>query len=118
MSDFKDIWNADAGAEGLSDEQLMAYIEGRLPEAERHAIEARLADEGMESDALEGLQTLSAEEARMSKARLNAELQKALHKKRRQRRGLARQQWNVIAVVVLLLLLLMCFGMFWMMRRN
>lgn len=118
MSDLKDIWNADAGAEGLSDEQLMAYLEGRLPEADRHAVEAMLSEEGMESDALEGLQTLGADEARGMKAQLNISLQQSLRKGRRKRRGMADGRWTLYAVIVLLLLAAVCFGAIWMMKHR
>jgi anti-sigma factor RsiW len=117
MSDFKDILN-EGGSGKLTDEQLMAYLEGRLSESERHAVEALLSEESMESDALEGLQELNAEEAKSIKHTLNTGLQKALGKKRRGRRGLASQQGNVVAIVVLLLLLVICFIVFWSLRHK
>jgi anti-sigma factor RsiW len=118
MSDFKDIWNEGEGGAKLTDEQLMAYLEGRLPEDERHAVEAILSSEGMESDALEGLQSLDPSEAKGMKHYLNTELQKSLGKNRRKRRGLESQQWNVTSVVILLLLILICFAVFWLMRHK
>jgi anti-sigma factor RsiW len=117
MSDYKDIWNADEDSQQLSEEQLMAYLEGRLPEEERHAIEALLSGEGMESDALEGLQKMGAEEALSMKQRVNADLQKVLGKKRRGRRGISDQRWTLTTVVVLLLLLVICFAVFLVLRK-
>jgi anti-sigma factor RsiW len=119
MSDFRDIWTAGEGGSGkLTEEQLMAYLEGRLSEEERHEVEALLAAEGMESDALEGLQNLSADDARDMRRSLNSQLQRSLAIKRRKRRGLASQHWNVVAVVVLLLLILICFVIFRIMRHR
>ncbi len=116
MSDFKDIWTADEG--GLSEEQLLDYLEGRLPEEERQAVEALLADEGMESDALEGLQAIGAAEAREMKHRLNAGLAQALKKKRRSRRGIAEGRWTLYAIIILLLLAVVCFGAMWLMKHQ
>jgi anti-sigma factor RsiW len=116
MSDYKDIWSADEDGGQLSEEQLMAYLEGRLPEEERRAVEELLSQEGMESDALEGLQGISADEARNMKRKVNADLQKVLGKKRRGRRGIGDQRWTLTTVVVLLLLLVICFAVFWALR--
>jgi anti-sigma factor RsiW len=118
MSDFKDILNEDANGSKLTEEQLTAYLEGRLSGKELHDVEALLNTEGMESDALEGLQALDPSEVRQIKHELNANLQKALHKKRRTRRGIASQQWNMYAVVILILLILICFGVFWVMKHR
>jgi anti-sigma factor RsiW len=116
MSDFKDIWKDDAESQGLSDEQLMAYLEGRLPEAERHAVEALLAGEGMESDAVEGLQALGPAEAQGMKRKVNAELQRTLGKKKLRRRGIGEQQWSLVAVMVVLVLLVVCYLVFFVMK--
>jgi anti-sigma factor RsiW len=118
MNDFKNIWNEGASGGKLTDELLMAYLEGRLSEEERYEVEALLGEDSMESDALEGLKKLDAEEARSIKLKLNAELQKSLGKKRRTRRGLASQQWNIIAIVLLLLLLLVCFFALWSLKHK
>ena len=105
MSDLKDILDPGAGKPGsLSEEQLLAYLEGRMPEAERRAVEELLSNEGMESDALEGLQAISPEETKALKLRLNAGLLQTLHRKRRSRRAMAQQRWTWIAIVLILLL--------------
>ena len=118
MSNLNDIWTADEGGMKLTEEQLLAYLEGRLPDEEVLAVEALLAKEGMESDALEGLRELHADEAKNIRRQLNAGLQQTLGKKRRKRRGVAGLQGNIVAVVVLVLLILMCFLVFWMMRHK
>lgn len=95
----------------------MAYLEGRLPEADRRAVEAMLSEEGMESDALEGLQTLGADEARGIKTQLNAALQQSLKKGRRPRRGMADSRWTLYAVIILMLLAAVAFGVIWLMKH-
>lgn len=116
MSDFKDIWTPDGGGK-LSDEQLIAYLERRLSEDEQHDLEALMSGEGMESDALEGLQDLSADEAIAMKRKLNLGLQATLKKKRPRRRGLADGRWTLFAIVLLLILAAVCFGAVWLMKR-
>jgi anti-sigma factor RsiW len=116
MSDYKDIWQ-DSEHEGtLSDEQLLAYIEGRLPEEERRAVEELLSREGMESDAIEGLQALDADEARGMKKRLDISLQKVLSKKRKARRGIGEQRWTWIAIGIVLILAIVCYAVMYLLK--
>ena len=111
MSDYKDILGSGQDSQGaLSEEQLLAYLEGRMSDAERRAVEEQLSAEGMESDALEGLQALSTGETKALKHQLNAGLQKALHKKRRVRRGISGQRWTWIAILVILLLAILGYA--------
>jgi anti-sigma factor RsiW len=118
MSDYKDIWSDDEEGRGaLTEEQLLAYLEGRMPEAERRAVEELLSGESMESDAIEGLQALSAGEARAMKHRLDAELQRALHHKRRQRRGISDQRWTWTAIVLILLLAILAYAVIYFAKR-
>lgn len=108
MSDFKHIWNDAEGGE-LSEEQLMAYLEGRLSPEEQHAIEARLAEEGMESDALEGLQSLGAGDAKQLQRRLDLELNHTLKRKKRKRRGISTERWTTIAILLIVVLAVVGF---------
>jgi anti-sigma factor RsiW len=119
MSDYKDIWSDDEEGRGaLTEEQLLAYLEGRMPEAERRAVEEWLSKEGMESDAVEGLQELSVTETKAMKHRLDAELQRSLHKKRRGRRGLNDPRWTWTAIVVILLLAILGYGVIYFMKQR
>lgn len=109
MSNTKDIWN-DAEGQELSEEQLMAYLEGRLSPEEQHALEATLADEGMEADAVEGLQALGAEDTKRLQHRLNTELSRNLKgKKRRRREGPKTERLTTIAILVILVLAVIGF---------
>jgi len=109
MSDFKDIWN-DAEGQELSEEQMLAWLEGRLSPGEQHALEAKLAAEGMDSDALEGLQALGADDTKQLQRRLNLELNQNLkRKKRRRREGPGNQRWTTIAIFVILVLAILGF---------
>lgn len=98
----------------LTEEQMLAYLEGRLSPAEQHEVEGWLADEGMESDAVDGLQSMSALDRRRSVARLNSDLNRRLAKRpRRVKRASAGP--NVVFAVLLILLLLV---LVWLVFRS
>ena len=118
MSDHKDIWSPDNGGhEALSEEQLLAYLEGRLTEQERRVIEEALSEEGMESDAMEGLQAMSTAETQSMKYRLNSELLHTLHKKRHKRRGISNQRWTWIAILVILMLAVLGYAVIYLVKH-
>lgn len=103
MSERKDIWNSGGGK--LPEDKLIAYLEGRLPADEQHAVEQWLAEEGMEADALEGLQSLPAAEAKQMVSKANYHLHKTLSaRKRQRRRAIKDNPWAWLAIVVILLL--------------
>jgi hypothetical protein len=105
MSGKDDISLFDnTGKRPLPEGMLMAYLEGKLSAAEQHEVEQWLAEEGMESDALEGLGMLRPDEARHTVSKLNHKLRKELAGKKRKRRALKADQFTWIAVCIILLL--------------
>ena len=119
MSDYKDIWNSgDDSQRSLTEEQLLAYSEGRLSPEERRVVEELMSHEGAESDALEGLQQLTAEETKSLKTSLHISLQKNLGKKHKTRRGLAEQRWTWTAIVVILLLAILCYAVMYLAKAS
>lgn len=105
MTEQNNILPPDDGSKRkLSDELLMAYLEGRLTAEQQHEVELWLAEEGMESDALEGLHSLNASETTHSVNRLNHKLRKAVVSKQRRRKPLQTQYltWMAIGLVLLL----------------
>lgn len=103
MSELNDIWNSGKGR--LSEDKLVAYMEGRLSPEEQHEVEAWLSEEGMEADALEGLKELPVKETKDAVSRLNYTLHQKLNKKNRRRsKHIKDNNWAWIAVVVILLL--------------
>lgn len=91
MNDHNDILplGPENGKVGkLSEEKLMAYLEGKLSPAEQHEVEKWLAEEGMESDAIEGLQAMKPDETRHSVNRLNHNLRRTLLRKKHRRKPL------------------------------
>ena len=105
MSDTDNILNTDPGNNGeLDQERLMAYLEGKLTPEEQHEVERWMDTEGMESDALEGLKMLPAEETRHVVTRLNHNLGKTIKhkKKRRGKPGPDIVTWVTIFTILLL----------------
>ncbi|MFI5195933.1 MAG: hypothetical protein ACHQD8_02495 [Chitinophagales bacterium] len=112
MSDENNILSTghgNGGKERLPEDKLMAYLEGKLSAAEQHEVELWLADEGMESDALEGLRKLKPEETMYSVNKLNHNLRKAMLSKKRVRRRPKTDQFTWIAVVIILLLIVVAY---------
>ena len=110
MSEVNNILSeGNDGKKRLSDDKLMAYLEGKLSPAEQHEVELWLADEGMESDALEGLQKLKPEETMHSVNKLNHGLRKNLKGKKRGRRKPSSDQFTWIAIAIILLLVVVAY---------
>lgn len=109
MSANNNIGPLDNNKKPLSDEKLMDYMSGRLSAEEQHEVEQWLAAEGMESDALEGLQGHNADETRQTVNRLNHQLQKTLHNKKRKRRPMNTNYLSWIAIVIILMLAVLAY---------
>lgn len=93
----------------LTDELLHAYLAGQLPPAKQHEVELWLADEGMESDAIEGLKQLTTEETKKSVARLNHNLRKATAPKKRRKNDAKVPLNALVAVITILLLVIVAY---------
>ena len=112
MSDQNNILPPDPGNSGkakLSEDKLMAWLEGKLSPAEQHEVEQWLAEEGMESDALEGLHELKPDDTRHIVSRLNHNLRKTILSKKRKRRPLQTNQFTWVAIAIVLLLIVLAY---------
>lgn len=119
MNDLQQIWQDDnEPGKGIPDELLLAYLEGRLKGEELRKVELLLAAEGLESDAVEGLQALPATDAREITSRLNKQLQQTLNKKKkRRRRDMPDQKWSWLAILIILGLALACYAVIYLMKK-
>lgn len=94
----------------LPEDKLLAYLEGRLSPQEQREVEAFLAKDSMESDALEGLNELPVQDAKQAAARINYRLQHDLKvKKYRGKKLYADNKWAWLAVVIVLLLCMLAY---------
>lgn len=119
MSDKDNILNTppgDSGENPFSNEgqqpagdRLTAYLDGQLSPEEQHEIEQWLSDEGMESDAMDGLKMLEPNDTKITVNRLNQNLHKTLHSRKGKRRTAKTDMNTVIAIVVIILLAVVAF---------
>jgi hypothetical protein len=97
----------DGQPKKLTDEMLLAYMEGELVPDQQRAVEEWLSEEGPESDALEGLYSLNTTETKRTVDELNKILHtNLLRKKPKRKNALKEDYWAWIAVIVILLLVL------------
>ena len=87
----------------------MAYLEGKLSPAEQHDVELWLAEEGMESDAVEGLRTLQPGETKHSLGKLKHGLNKTMLGKKSKRKPLRTDHITWIAIGIILLLTVVAY---------
>ena len=109
MSEGNNILPNGPERERITEESLMLYLEGKLTPAQQHSVEQWLADEGMESDALEGLQSISPVETKLTVNKLNHRLLKTLHHKKRKRRPVASNYYTILAMGIILLLAIVAY---------
>ena len=100
---------SNGGKPKLSEDRLMAWLEGNLSAAEQHEVELWLAEEGMEGDAMEGLKELNPAETKHIVGKLNHNLRKAIVSKKRKRRPLETNQFTLIAIAIVLLLIVLAY---------
>ncbi len=116
MSELNEILKSNNGK--LPDDKLLAYLEGRLNPEEQHEVEQWLAEEGMEGDAVEGLQTLSPEETRKTVDSLNYGLRKELLGKKKKRRDIKDNPWSWLAIIVILLMSALAYIVIYMVLKK
>ncbi len=111
MSELNDILSPGGNGKGkLPDEKLMAYLEGKLSPEEQHEVEEWLSGEGMESDALEGLQALAPEETKKAVGKINYDLRKELGSRNKRRtKHIKDNKWSWLAIVIVLMLAIVCY---------
>lgn len=103
--------------DSVSEEQMLAYLEGRLPPEAARVVEEALAEEGLESDAVDGLQSLDTAEAKRLSARLNHDLLRKIRSGKRARRRGMDEKWVWVAVLVVLLTLVLAYAVIHFAKR-
>jgi len=94
-------------SDGESD-KILDYLNGKLSEEEKRKFEELLSEDGPESDAIEGFQTISINEAQKIRQRIHKNMHKNLLSQKAKRRqhfkGSPKQLWVYVLVVLLLIL--------------
>lgn len=108
MNGKDNIWNRKS--DKLTENMLQAYFEGKLSTEQQHEVEMWLSETGMEADALEGLQTLPANESFAITNKLNRDLQQQISKKpRRRSKAIKDNYWAWVAIVIILVLCILTY---------
>lgn len=102
--------NEGKGKSTLTDEQLMAYMEGKLGPEEMRQIEELMSEDSAEADAIEGLQMMHPTETKRTVADLNRKLHTEILRNNPKRKGkFSEDYWGWIAIVVILLLTVVAY---------
>lgn len=96
----------------IDQETLLNYLQGKLSQEQRHAVEKKMLASDFDMDAIEGLEEIKNKE-RLSLLvdSLNYDLKKKLkrNKKRKEKFRLKDQPWLYIAVLIILLLIVLSY---------
>lgn len=100
-----------AGQPELDPQKLLDYLEGKLDDAEKHAVEAMLTDSAFMDDALEGLsQVKDKQKIALILQELNGQLKKnAQSRNRLKLRPTHFPAWLLFSVVTIVLLMVLAF---------
>lgn len=100
-----------AGQSSLDPQKLLDYLEGKLSDADKHAVEAMLADSAFMDDAMEGLdQVKDKQKIAAILQELNGQLRKQAQSRNRLRsRPAGFPGWLLFSVVTIVLLIVLAF---------
>jgi len=96
----------------IDQETLLLYLQGKLSEEQKHEVEKRMMEDDFESEAMEGLESISNKKKLPSVVdQLNRDLRKKLEKKKRLREKLRYkdQPWIYFAILIILLLVIISY---------
>lgn len=110
---LQDIMNSTSGR--VTEQQLMDYLEGKLPPEQAHEVEKMMADSGFLDDAVEGLSHMK-DKQRI--ATILHELNSKLHAKTRKQKSKHahllpdQQTLSIVALLTVLLLAVLAYVIF------
>lgn len=103
MSTANDIF--DPNQRQLSEEELLAYLQGKLSRSRQREIEEMISEGGPEADALEGLKLLHGTEALRSTRKLQQKLHTEILRSKHKTPRTGSDFWNWMAIIIILLLM-------------
>lgn len=115
LSRIRKIWNQNEEVT-IDENQLLAYIEGRLSSEDQHALEEVLEADPFLNDAVEGLAEMKDKEhLKQITTQINLQLRKQIKSRKKQRRPRPRltEHWGWLYVLIVLILILMAW---WVIR--
>lgn len=103
MSTANDIFDRDPRQP--SEEEMLAYLQGKLSKSRQREIEELISDEQPEADALEGLKLLHGTEALRSTRKLQQKLHTELLRTKHKKPRTGSEFWSWMAIIIILLLM-------------
>ncbi len=116
MSRLNDILKKNEGR--LPDDILMPYVQGKLSPEEQHEIELFLAEDGPESDAVEGLKDYSERELSETVRKVNSRLAQSLNKPKRRTQSIKKTPWGITGILLILLLCLAAYMVIYFLTKK
>ena len=108
MSRISKIWN-QYGETAIDEDQLLAYIEGRLSSKDQYALEELLEADPFLNDAVEGLAEMKDKaHLRQITSQINLQLRRQIKSRKKHRRGRPKltEHWGWLYVLIVLVLIL------------
>lgn len=101
----------------VDQETLLQYLQGKLSDEQRQAVEEKLMDNSFEDDALEGLQEFKDKQqiSYMVDA-LNHDLKRKVEKKKKRREKMKLKDQPTLYIVILIFILLIIIS-YWIIRK-
>lgn len=96
----------------IDQETLLLYLQGKLSEDKKHAVEKQLLQNEFDEDAIDGLQEIKdKQQIQYMVEMLNRDLKKKTtkKKKRREKMKIKDQPWLYISILILILLIALCY---------
>ncbi|KAA5532202.1 hypothetical protein F0919_15485 [Taibaiella lutea] len=119
MNRTNKIWNADESI-AIDENQLLAYLEGRLSSEEQHRLEEVLESDPFLNDAVEGLAEIKdKEQLKQIAAQINQQLRRQIKNRKAHRKSRTRltEHWGWLYVLIVLGLVLMAWWVIKLMEQ-
>lgn len=119
MAELNDIFADDK--HNLSDEELLRYLDGKIPEEQKHAVEKKMMNTSFEEEAMEGLQNFKYPSNLNDYVhQLNTKLHQQLNqpKQRKSKRTIQELPLAVITVIIILLLCVLAYVVVMLFQRG
>jgi anti-sigma factor RsiW len=119
LNRFSKIWNQNDDAT-IDEDQLLAYIEGRLSPADQHALEEVLDADPFLNDAVEGLaEVKDKEHLKQITTQINLQLRRQIKSRKQKRRAGHKLDghWGWLYVLIVLILVLLAWWVIKMMVK-
>ncbi|NCU05867.1 MAG: hypothetical protein GXC73_18020 [Chitinophagaceae bacterium] len=104
----------------LTEQELLQYLQGNLSPEERRAVEEKLADSEIMSDAEEGLRMADEKKTNRAVADLNKQLSLQLQQQRRKRKQkpLPNQSLVIVTTFLVLVLIVLAYLVIYKMKNG